>query len=232
MPRGQPIAIVISLGDILDWFVIASAWPERSAQGSPPPDKPEDGKDTDARDVRLLRGIADGDQEAFRQLYQRHNSLLFSLALRVLNDRDDAEDVLQEVFLQVWKSAGSFNPTRSKPIVWLIMVTRSRSIDRLRSRQTRQRATEEAAAESTSNHPSPTQEAAANETQGIVRRAVESLPADQRTLLELAYFGGLSQSEIAERVAQPLGTVKTRMRAGMTRLREQLITIVGEGGVP
>ena len=173
-------------------------------------------------DVSLLRLIADGDPEALRQLYQRHSGLLFSLALKTLADQSEAEDVLQEAFVQVWKSAGRYDPKRSQPVGWLILLVRSRAIDRLRSRQSRSRTSEAFGLEPVAAPPLPAQVADTAETHTIVRQAVRTLPAEQRTLIEMAYFGGFSQTEIAAKLGEPLGTVKTRIRAGMTRLREQL----------
>jgi RNA polymerase sigma-70 factor (ECF subfamily) len=173
-------------------------------------------------DKSLLRAIAGRDKTALRVLYERHAGLLFSLALKILGNRSDAEDVLQETFLQIWNSAGSYDDKRGKPLSWLVLLARSRSIDRLRSRQSYGRATEAVQAVEPKALPSPTQQAAASEAQTLVRRALSSLPPEQRMPVEMAYFGGLTQAEIAQRLGQPLGTVKTRMRAAMMRLREQL----------
>ncbi|MGA2602721.1 MAG: sigma-70 family RNA polymerase sigma factor [Verrucomicrobiia bacterium] len=181
-----------------------------------------------ADDRALLRAVAARDKEALRQLYTRHSAVLFALALKVLSDRAEAEDVLQEAFVQVWKTAGSFDEGRGKPIGWLIMLTRSRAIDRLRSRKTRTRVTESMAkdASQVGEARTPADEALATEAQRTVRTALKSLPSEQRVAIELAYFGGLTQFEIAQQLSQPLGTVKTRIRNGMMRLREQL----GGGG--
>ena len=181
-----------------------------------------------ADDRALLRAVAARDKEALRQLYTRHSAVLFALALKVLSDRPEAEDVLQEAFVQVWKTAGSFDEGRGKPIGWLIMLTRSRAIDRLRSRKTRTRVTESMAkdASQVGEARTPADEALATEAQRTVRTALKSLPSEQRVAIELAYFGGLTQFEIAQQLSQPLGTVKTRIRNGMMRLREQL----GGGG--
>lgn len=188
---------------------------------------------TDGADDRaLLRAVAARDKEALRQLYARHSAVLFALALKVLTDRAEAEDVLQDAFIQVWKTAGSFDEGRGKPLGWLIMLTRSRAIDRLRSRKTRTRVAESIAKDTsqTGETTSPADEAQASEAQRTVRDALKSLPSEQRVPIEMAYFGGLTQFEIAQQLSQPLGTVKTRMRNGMIRLREQLGTAAGKGG--
>ncbi len=173
-------------------------------------------------DISLLEAVAAADLGAFQQLYDRHAPVLFALALKILGNRADAEDVLQETFVQVWKTAASFDPARGKPISWLILLTRSRAIDRLRARHTRDRVTETVAQQPANGQSPASQQVIASETHSLVRRAVESLDAEQRRLIELAYFGGLTQSEIAAQLGQPLGTVKTRIRAGMIRLRQLL----------
>ena len=178
-------------------------------------------------DAALVQATADGDKTALQNLYDRHGGVLFGLALKILNDRSDAEDVLQEVFVQIWKTANSFDQRRGKPLGWFIMLTRSRAIDRLRSRNTRTRVMEAVSQEVTDETPLPAQEADVAETRTLVRHAMQALPAEQRQLIELAYFGGLSQSEIAGQLGQPLGTVKTRMRTGLLRLREQLVAAGG-----
>lgn len=210
-------------------FSLASPWRDCY---SPPMADGQDRVNTSstegADDRALLRAVAARDKEALRQLYTRHSAVLFALALKVLSDRAEAEDVLQEAFVQVWKTAGSFDEGRGKPIGWLIMLTRSRAIDRLRSRKTRTRVTESMAkdASQVGEARTPADEALATEAQRTVRTALKSLPSEQRVAIELAYFGGLTQFEIAQQLSQPLGTVKTRIRNGMMRLREQL----GGGG--
>jgi RNA polymerase sigma-70 factor (ECF subfamily) len=186
----------------------------------------------EADDRALLRAVAAGDKEALRQLYTRHSAVLFALSLRVLSDHTEAEDVLQEAFVQIWKTAGSFDEGRGKPLGWLIMLTRSRAIDRLRSRKTRSRVTESMAKDTSQSGESttPADEAQASEAQQTIRDALKSLPSEQRVPIEMAYFGGLTQFEIAQQLSQPLGTVKTRMRNGMMRLREQLGSAAVRGG--
>jgi len=184
-----------------------------------------------ADDRALLRAVAARDKEALRQLYARHCAVLFALALKVLSDRAEAEDVLQEAFVQIWKTAGSFDEGRGKPLGWLIMLTRSRAIDRLRSRKTRTRVAESMAKDTSqaTGSTTPADEAQASEAQRTVRNALKSLPSDHRVPIEMAYFGGLTQFEIAQQLSQPLGTVKTRMQNGMMRLREQLGGAAGKG---
>lgn len=173
-------------------------------------------------DLTLLRAVAGRDKVGFQILYERHSPMLFALALKILGDRTDAEDVLQETFLQIWKTAPTYDERRGKPLGWLIMLTRSRAIDRLRSRQTRVRITETAGIETQPGMLMPGDEVMAGESAAAVRLALGELPAEQRVPIELAYFGGLTQTQIARQLGQPLGTVKTRMRAGLMRLRDGL----------
>jgi RNA polymerase sigma-70 factor, ECF subfamily len=168
----------------------------------------------------LLQQMASGDREAFKRFYDRYASLAFTFALRLLGSQSDAEDLTQEVFLQVWRQAQSYSPERGSPEAWLITMTRSRALDKLRAN--RRRATSPLASDEPTHSErgtsvaSPTQTSEAKLT---VQGVLVKLPEMQRIVLELAYFAGLTQSEIAERLGEPLGTVKTRMRAGLERLR-------------
>jgi RNA polymerase sigma-70 factor (ECF subfamily) len=175
--------------------------------------------------LELLQKTAMGDREAFTRVYDSFSSLVFTLALRMLKTRSDAEDLLQEVFVQVWKQAENYSPERGSHEAWIINITRSRAIDKLRSIRRMEKSfvlTEDPArAESKENLAIS---AAENEAKLTVNSALAGLPDAQRQVLELAYFDGLTQSEIAARLAEPLGTIKTRMRAGIQRLREMLGT--------
>ena len=174
-------------------------------------------------DVELLRAIAGGDEQALASLYDRYRLILFSLVLRILHSRDEAEDVLQELFLQVWKRASDFDEARGRPFTWLVTLARSRAIDRLRSLNARERtATEAARAVGPESFSDAVDDAIRAQESVVVRRALAELPEEQRHALMLAYFEGLTQTEIATRLDAPLGTVKTRMRSGMIKLRELL----------
>lgn len=177
---------------------------------------------TDKTDIALLHAIARGDENAFASLYDHYNSILLGLLLRILNSRVEAEDVLQEVFLQVWQRAATFDETRGRPFTWLVTLARSRAIDRLRSSGARERTANAAAQDAPEQLGDAAADAVRSEQSELVRRALDAIPEEQRRTLLLAYFEGLTQSEIAERLKQPLGTVKTRMRAGMSKLRELL----------
>jgi RNA polymerase sigma-70 factor (ECF subfamily) len=175
-----------------------------------------------ASDVELLSRIAEGDEGALEQLYDRYRLILFGLLLRILHSRAEAEDCLQEVFLQVWRRAASFDEARGRPFTWLVTLARSRAIDRLRSQASRHRTAQDAAREAVEEVSDAVTDAISSERSRVVRRALDSLPEEQRRVLELAYFDGLTQTEIAARLGQPLGTVKTRTRSGMLKLKEML----------
>ncbi len=173
--------------------------------------------------VYLIERAAAQDREAFSQLYDRFSALVFSIAMRMLRAHTDAEVLLQEVFMQVWRQAGSYNPERGSPEAWIINIARSRAIDKLRAMRRRDRSfvltDDPAGAES----PDNTEKTAGDtEARLAMTSALGHLPATQRKVLELAYYDGLSQSEIAERLNEPLGTVKTRVRAGIQNLRDIL----------
>jgi RNA polymerase sigma-70 factor, ECF subfamily len=175
----------------------------------------------DARaDIALLDRIIARDQTAVGDLYDRHNRLLYALILRILRDRSEAEEVLQEVFVLVWTRAETYNVALGSPAAWLVRVARNRAIDRLRSNAVRGRAVESAPPPQAA--ASPEMRAAEGERQRVVKNALDALPPEQRTLIEEAYYFGRTQSELAERFRLPLGTVKTRIRTGMMTLRERL----------
>jgi RNA polymerase sigma-70 factor (ECF subfamily) len=182
-------------------------------------------------DVELLHAIAGRDEQALAALYDRYRTILFGLLLRILNSREEAEDVLQEVFLQVWRRAADFNELRGRPFTWLVTLARSRAIDRLRSLSSRERVVIASAADPTVEVSDADTDVARSEQRGIVARALTQLPEEQKVALVLAYFEGLTQSEIAVRLGAPLGTVKTRMRSGMMKLRELLADNVESFGL-
>ena len=173
-------------------------------------------------DLEVLRAVAGGDEQALSALYDRYRLILFGLILRILHSQQEAEDVLQEVFLQVWRRASDFDETRGRPFTWLVTLARSRAIDRLRALGSRERTAQEAARSVPDSISTAADDAVKSEQGEIVRQALRELPDEQRRTLLLAYFEGLTQSEIAERLNTPLGTVKTRMRSGMIKLRELL----------
>jgi len=173
-------------------------------------------------DVALLKAITAKDEAALAQLYDRYRVILFGLLMRILNNREEAEDVLQEVFLQVWRKAADFDENRGRPFTWLVTLGRSRGIDRLRTLAARERVAEAGAREPSEEISDAATDAFKSEQRGLVTDALAKLPDEQKRPLMLAYFDGLTQSEIAANLGAPLGTVKTRMRTGMMRLRELL----------
>jgi RNA polymerase sigma-70 factor, ECF subfamily len=177
-----------------------------------------------ANDVALLRQVAERRPEALADLYDRYAATLLGLIRRVLGNVADAEEVLQEVFVHVWNQAGRYDAARSSVSTWLVLIARSRAIDRLRSRRVVERTHEAAHQENPGEHTSP--EGADNvfmhERRERVRRELAKLPPEQREVLEMAFYQGLTQTEIASRTDIPLGTVKTRTLLAMKKLRNAL----------
>jgi len=177
-------------------------------------------------DAALIERIRTGDRTAFMAFYDRFSPLMFSVAARVLGDRKEAEDVLQEVMLVIWKKAGEYDPELGSLSSWAVALTRNKALDRLRARTRRLRLIEEVALMAEESEPSSTPSVNdilhGRERAGLLHTAMQDLPKDQRMAIELAFFTGLSQSDIAQRLQQPLGTIKARIRRGMLRLREQL----------
>ncbi len=203
-------------GLILDAAPSASCGGARSVMG-PIAARPGARTDT-SHSAALLKRIGDGDAQALAELYDRHAGLVNGLVLRIVRERSDAEDIVQEVFVQAWRQAARFDAGRGTPEAWLCTIARSRALDRLRRRAARR----EDLADDTPGRESARVAAPQAELALAVRQALLSLAPEQRNALELAYYEGLSQSEIAARLGQPLGTVKTRIRTAMTRLRSRL----------
>ena len=173
-------------------------------------------------DNDLLRAVSRGDETALAAIYDRYRLILFGLILRILHDRQEAEDCLQEAFLQVWRRAADFDESRGRAFTWLVTIARSRALDRLRAVGARARLANEAAQFPRDDVGDAAEDALKSEQGTIVRQALAELPDEQRRTLLLAYFEGLTQTEIAARLGDPLGTVKMRMRSGLMRLRELL----------
>ncbi len=175
-------------------------------------------------DVMLMERVALGDEFALSQLYDRFAGLLLSLSRRILGDQEEAEDVVQDVFVQVWNQAKRYDSARAAVSTWLSLIVRSRSIDRLRSLQVKDRTAKAAHEENSEFDASPVGDTNVLEDERRVRlnRELEALPAEQRQVLELAFFEGMTQSEISETHDIPLGTVKTRTLLAMKKLRMAL----------
>ncbi len=169
----------------------------------------------------LIASMAQGDTEAFARFYDRYAPRAHSLILRIVRDRTDASEVLQDVFWEAWVAAAAYDPGRGTPEAWVATRARARAIDRIRSLRRRHEMfvapVDEGAVANAEPGPDP---AEAVEARGVVQSALGQLPDVQREVIELAYYDGLTQSEIAARTKQPLGTVKTRIRLGLERLRE------------
>ena len=181
-------------------------------------------------EAQLVRRIAQGDRAALAALYDLYAKPLYSFAVRVVGDAKEAEDVLQEVFLQLWEKAGQFDEQDGRPFNWAVTMTRHKAIDRLRARQRRRRVLVETAESESlgevaeSSAPGP--DSFGHDQAAQIRTAVQELPGEQRHAIELAFFGGLTHFEIAAQLREPLGTIKARIRRGILRLRDGL-----EGGV-
>jgi RNA polymerase sigma-70 factor (ECF subfamily) len=171
-------------------------------------------------DITLLQRVIGRDAGALGELYDAHSRLLFGLIVRILRDRGDAEEVLQEVFVQAWTRTHTYNLGLGSPLGWLLGIARNRAIDRLRRKSAQLRAVDGVAEPLASDDPERL--AVLEERRRSVQEALDALPRDQRELIEQAYFVGLTHTELAARFSLPLGTVKTRIRAGMMTLRGHL----------
>ncbi len=178
-------------------------------------------------DEELMQRLSYRDLRAFEALYDRYGDLVYSTCLRVVRDAQLAEDIVQEVFLRLWRKPESYVAQRGRFPTWLLSVTRNRSVDEIRSRGRRQRHENTSPQQQERELPAgqeqdPALSAQLADQQRLIRAALAELPEEQRLAIELAYFGGLTQQEIAAKLSQPLGTVKTRIRLGMQKLRNAL----------
>ena len=177
-------------------------------------------------EIELLRRVGQGDRKSFEDLYDRFSGVLFSTALQILNDHREAEDVVQEVFVQIWDKAKLYDAARGKPLTWAMTLTRNKAIDRLRSAQRRYRLQNQVEKETKITTQvalkNSSEEVEILEKSRLIRAAVLELSKEQREAIELAFFSGLTQNEIAQELNQPLGTVKARIRRCMLRLKEMI----------
>jgi RNA polymerase sigma-70 factor (ECF subfamily) len=171
-------------------------------------------------DEDLMPPVEGGDAEAFAALYDRHGRVAYSLAYRMVGEKQEAEDVVQEAFIKVWRSAGGYRVGRGSVRTWILSIVRNSGLDRIRSRASRGRMLDKAEASAPTSEPSEAfSEAWRNTQQARVREALQALPQEQLKILEMAYSSGYTHVEIAERLELPLGTVKGRMRLGLQKLR-------------
>lgn len=178
----------------------------------------------DPEEQRLLERLVTGEPEALSELYDRYSGMLLGLSYKILHDTSDAEEVLQEVFLQVWRQASRYDSSRSSISTWLVLITRSRSIDRLRSRKVVDKTVAAAHVENPRTYASPkgAEDVLTLERRNRLLEELGKLPQEQREVLELSFYRGLTQREIAARTGTPLGTVKTRTLLAMKKLRQAL----------
>lgn len=182
---------------------------------------------TDLDDATLIESVGAGSAEALEVLYDRHSRIVLSFATRMLQDRQSAEELMQEVFLRAWRQAKSFSTTRGQFVTWLLSITHNLAIDEIRKRNRRPQRANAAdpvllLTNVTSGGPSVEESAEIGHLQQIVKDAIASLPDHQRLAIELAYVRGMTQREIADHLDEPLGTIKTRMRLGMRKMKEYL----------
>ncbi len=180
-------------------------------------------------DRALIARVESREGDALAALYDRHSARLMGLCQRILGDTGEAEEVLQEVFLWVWRSAATFDASRGSVLAWLLVGTRSRAIDRVRTRRPGARAglrTVETVPDTASGEDLEA-DSASRQWESVCRSAIAELPEEQRRALELAYFDGLTHQEISERTGTPLGTVKTRVRLGLMKLRDRIHPYTG-----
>jgi len=172
-------------------------------------------------DLELIRRMASKDANALDTFYARYNRVAFGLVLRIVGNREDAEDVLTDVFWQVWQQSVRYDASRGRPVAWLLTIARTRAIDRVRSTGRLQTTELDPQKDPPAAPPEP-DPFVRSDTQAAVREALQSLPEQQRIALQMAYFQGMSHTEIAAALGQPLGTVKDRIRTGMMHLRKRL----------
>lgn len=195
--------------------------PMNSPAAAPPPD------DRDVVDAQLMRRIANGDRAAFGELYDRFSRPLYATALRIVQDAAEAQDIVHDAFVVVWEKANTFETQRGSAFSWVVTLVRNRAIDRVRSRRRRNELLSASAPADLGYHEDAhTRPADDHAAQGddarVIRAAVASLAPEQKKALELAFFSGLTQEEIARSLGEPLGTVKARIRRGLLKLRDSL----------
>jgi RNA polymerase sigma-70 factor (ECF subfamily) len=221
----MPYAATSAFPGTLDW-VVSKVEPRSGGFSMSVSDFPPSSDERAGVDAGILQRMADGDKAAFAELYDRFSRPLFSTAVHILSDASEAQDIVHDVFLALWEKAALFEPTRGSAFSWAVTLTRNRSIDRLRTRRRRSELLDKSAPEdlgyASATAEAAGEQAAAGDEASVVRQAVAGLPAEQKRAVELAFFSGLTQQEIAERLKEPLGTIKARIRRGLLRLRDSI----------
>lgn len=177
-------------------------------------------------DQDLIEQVKKGDKTAFKQIYSRFSQVTYNLALRILKDKEDAEEVVQEIFLQIWNKAYSYDPSRGAVSTWVVNIARSRSIDKLRTVGYRNKNVEIDEQKVNSNVDLSRTIEDRDESKQVIRKALNSLPEKQRAAIELVYFGGLTHIEAAEKLEEPVGTIKTRIRLGVMKLKDKIMPYI------
>jgi len=180
------------------------------------------------KEAELLQAIARKDQSALGRLYDLYKRLLFSLCISILKDREEAEELLQEIFVQVWQKAPTYDPQKGSPYSWLVSMTRNKAIDRIRSKRWKQQQITDYETDNEifslipADGATPLHATVAQQRSSMIQQTLHKIPDEQRSILNYAYFEGYSQTEIADKTGLPLGTVKSRMRQGLLKLRDML----------
>jgi len=177
-------------------------------------------------DQELIELVTRGDKSAFKEIYSRFSQVTYNLALRMLRDKEDTEEVVQEIFLQIWNKAHSYNPERGAVSTWILNIARSRAIDKLRSVGYRNKNIEIDEEKVNSNEDLARNIEDKDESKNVIKQALKSLPEKQRTAIELVYFEGLTHVEAAEKLNEPVGTIKTRIRLGVMKLKDKIIPYI------
>ena len=177
-------------------------------------------------DQQLIDQVKKGDKSAFKEIYSRFSQVTYNLALRILRDKEDAEEVVQEIFLQVWNKAYSYDPERGAVSTWVMNIARSRAIDKLRTLGYRDKNIEIDEEKVNSNEDLSRTIEQRDESKNVIRQALDSLPDNQRIAIELVYFEGLTHMETAERLDEPVGTIKTRIRLGVMKLKDKIMPYI------
>ena len=177
-------------------------------------------------DQQLIVQVKEGDKTAFKEIYSRFSQVTYNLALRILRDKEDAEEVVQEIFLQVWNKAYTYDPDRGAVSTWVMNIARSRSIDKLRTLGYRDKNIEIDEEKVNSNEDLSRTIEDREESKNVIRHALDELPENQRLAIELVYFEGLTHIETAERLDEPVGTIKTRIRLGVMKLKDKIMPYI------